>query len=110
MSRGSSQILAAFSKVQPYLIELQKASGEPEFCKHIEAVVMKASHAEVILKRRREALRAAAKKNFPGVPGKKTKNLLIIPAFHGCLDLDNSKICTLSVFNAFDFALSFPLP
>jgi len=60
------EIFAAFSKVHPYLGELRSASGEPEFCKHIEAVVMATPNAEAILARRREALRAAAKGRSPG--------------------------------------------
>jgi hypothetical protein len=55
------EIFATFSKVQPFLDELRKASGEPEICKHMEAVVMAATEAEAILLRRREAIRAAAK-------------------------------------------------
>jgi hypothetical protein len=55
------EIFATFSKIQPYLAELRQASGEPEFCKHLEAVVMAAPGAEAILARRREAILAAAK-------------------------------------------------
>jgi hypothetical protein len=55
------EIFATFSKIQPFLAELRKASGEPEFCKHIETVVMAAPDAEAILTRRREAIRAGAK-------------------------------------------------
>jgi hypothetical protein len=56
-----SEIFATFSKIQPFLAELRAASAEPEFCRHIEAVVMAAPDAETILERRREAIRAAAK-------------------------------------------------
>jgi hypothetical protein len=55
------EIFATFSKIQPYLAELRTASGEPEFCKHVEAVVMAAPDAETILKRRRETIRAGVK-------------------------------------------------
>jgi len=55
------EIFATFSKVQPFLAELRSASGEAEFCRHIETVVMAAPDAEAILKRRREAIRAAVK-------------------------------------------------
>jgi hypothetical protein len=34
------EIFATFSKVQPYLAELRAVSGEPDFCKHLEWVVM----------------------------------------------------------------------
>jgi hypothetical protein len=55
------EIFATFSKVQPFLNELRKASSEPDICKHMEAVVMAAPNAEAILSRRREGLRSAAK-------------------------------------------------
>ena len=56
-----SEIFAAFSKIQPFLAQMRKASNEPGFCKHMEAVVMAAPDAEAILARRRAAIRAAAK-------------------------------------------------
>ena len=56
-----SEIFATFSKVQPFLNELRGASKEPEFCKHMESVVMAAADAEAMLSRRREAILAAAK-------------------------------------------------
>jgi hypothetical protein len=59
------EIFATFSKIHLYLAELRNASGEPEFCKHLEAVVLSAPDAEAILKRRREALHAAAKARRP---------------------------------------------
>jgi hypothetical protein len=55
------EIFATFSKIYPYLTELRTASGEPEYCKHMEAVVLSAPDAAAILTRRREALNAAAK-------------------------------------------------
>jgi hypothetical protein len=54
------EIFATFSKIQPYLAELRAASGEPDFCKHLEWVVMNTTGAEEILARRRAALRQAA--------------------------------------------------
>jgi len=60
------EIFATFSKVHPFLAELRAASGEPEFCKHIEDVVLAAPDAEAILARRREAIRAAAKRTHSG--------------------------------------------
>jgi hypothetical protein len=56
-----SEIFGMFSKIQPYLAEMRTASNEPEFCKHLEAVVMAAPDAEAMLTRRREGIRAAAK-------------------------------------------------
>lgn len=55
------EIFATFSKIQPFLAEMRAASAEPDFCMNMETVVMGAPDAEAILKRRREAIRAAAK-------------------------------------------------
>jgi hypothetical protein len=52
------EIFAAFCKIQPFLTEMRATTGEPEYCKHIEAVVMAAPDAETILTRRREAILA----------------------------------------------------
>ncbi|HEY9516671.1 MAG TPA: hypothetical protein VIQ74_13425 [Gemmatimonadaceae bacterium] len=54
------EIIATFSKVQPFLAELRTASEEPEFCKHVEAVVMAIPDAAAMLARRRTAALAAA--------------------------------------------------
>jgi hypothetical protein len=55
------EIFATFSKIQPFLAELRAVSGEPDICKHMEAVIFAVPTAEATLSRRREALRAAAK-------------------------------------------------
>ena len=55
-----SEIFATFSKIEPFLQALRTASGEPDFCKHMETVVMQVPDASAILRRRREALRAVA--------------------------------------------------
>lgn len=55
------EIVATFAKVQPFLAELRARSGESEFCKHIEAVVMGMPDAMAVMKRRRDAIRAAVK-------------------------------------------------
>jgi hypothetical protein len=55
-----SEIFGTFSKIHPFLDELRAASGEPDICKHMEAVVMADPDAPAILNRRREAIRAAA--------------------------------------------------
>lgn len=55
------EIFGTFCKIQPFLAEVRSAAREPDFCKHIEAIVMSAPDAEAILARRREGLRAAAK-------------------------------------------------
>ncbi|HEY2002698.1 MAG TPA: hypothetical protein VGG80_10280 [Acidobacteriaceae bacterium] len=59
------EIFATFSKIYLYLAELRSASGEPDFCKHVEAVVLSTPNAETILKRRREAMTAAAEAPRP---------------------------------------------
>jgi hypothetical protein len=56
-----SEIFSTFAKVQPYLAELRIKAGEPEFCKHLETVVMAAPDASAILTRRRDGIRAAIK-------------------------------------------------
>jgi hypothetical protein len=55
------EIFATFSKIHLFLAEVRQVSGESEFCKHVEAVVLGAPNAEAILARRREAAREAAK-------------------------------------------------
>jgi hypothetical protein len=55
------EVFATFAKVQPFLAELRGVSGELEFCKHRETVVMSAPDADAILTRRRAAIAAAAK-------------------------------------------------
>jgi hypothetical protein len=54
------EIFATFSKIEPFLDEMRTATGEPNFCKHMEAVVMAAPNAKEILARRRDAIRTAA--------------------------------------------------
>jgi hypothetical protein len=55
------EVFATFSKVEPFLAEMRAASGEPEFCRHVEAVVMQAPGGPAIVERRREAIRAVGK-------------------------------------------------
>ena len=59
------EIFATFSKIYPYLAELRNASGEPDFCKHMEAVVLSTPNADTTLKRRRAAMIAAANARQP---------------------------------------------
>ncbi|HLG59918.1 MAG TPA: hypothetical protein VI485_31555 [Vicinamibacterales bacterium] len=56
-----SEVMGTFSKVQPFLEELRTTSGEINFCKHLEAVVMAAPSAEATLARLATGLRALAK-------------------------------------------------
>ena len=55
------EIFATFAKIQPFLAEMRAASGEPEFCAHLERVVMGAHDAQAILTRRRAAILAAVR-------------------------------------------------
>jgi hypothetical protein len=55
------EVFATFSKIHPFLAELRQVSSEPDFCKHLEAVVLAAPNAEAILARRRAAAQAAAR-------------------------------------------------
>ena len=55
------EMFATFSKIQLFMAEIRTISDEPEFCKHLEAVVLGTPNAEEILRRRREAARTAAK-------------------------------------------------
>jgi len=59
------EAFATFSKIHPFLAEIRNVSDEPEFCKHLEAVVLGTPDAEAILRRRREAARAAARARHP---------------------------------------------
>jgi hypothetical protein len=54
------EIFATFCKISPHLAELRKMSNEPEFCKHIEIVVLSAPDAEAIMNRRGEVIWLAA--------------------------------------------------
>ena len=55
------EIVSTFAKVQPFLPELRSTSGESEFCKHIEAVVLAMPDAVAVMARRRAAIKAAAR-------------------------------------------------
>ncbi len=55
-----NEVVATFCKIQPFLAELRAAIGEPEFCLHLERVVMSLPDAEVVMDRRRGKIRAAA--------------------------------------------------
>jgi hypothetical protein len=54
------EIFAAFSKVHPFLAQLREVTSEPDFCRHMEFVVLGAPNAEAVLARRRARLRALA--------------------------------------------------
>ena len=54
------EVFAAFSKIEPFLAELRAASGELDFCRHLESVVLTAPDAAAVIARRRAAFRGAA--------------------------------------------------
>jgi hypothetical protein len=60
------EIFGTFCKIQPFLDEMRAAVGEPDFCKHMEAVVMGEADAQAILTRRRAAIRAAVQRSSSG--------------------------------------------
>jgi hypothetical protein len=43
------EAVVTFAKVQPFLAELRTAAGEPEFCRHLETVVLGAPDAAAAL-------------------------------------------------------------
>ena len=51
------EIFATFAKIQPFLAKLREVTKEPDYCKHVEAVVMGAPDAQKILDRRRRIVR-----------------------------------------------------
>lgn len=55
------EIFLTLSKVYPFLEQLRAGAEEPDFCRHIEAVVLGAVDAEAIMIRRRAAAIAATK-------------------------------------------------
>jgi hypothetical protein len=55
------EIFLTFAKVHPFLEELRAAAGEPEFCRHVEQVVLAAPDAKGIMTRRRAAALSAAR-------------------------------------------------
>ena len=50
------EIVAAFSKVQPFLDPI-RAAGSPDFCRHVEAVLMADPGMQDLLASRRQQLR-----------------------------------------------------
>ena len=54
------EIFLTFSKIHPFLSDLRAATGEPDYCAHLEKVVLAAPDAEAIMARRRAAALAAA--------------------------------------------------
>jgi hypothetical protein len=57
---ANNEIVATFAKVEPFLEKLRAARSAPNFCRHMESVVMGAPGAAEILELRRKQFRAAA--------------------------------------------------
>ena len=55
-----TEVYATFGKIEPFLEVIRAGSDEPDFCKHLEAVVMTDPKARAIFTRRINAIRAAA--------------------------------------------------
>jgi hypothetical protein len=62
------EVFLTLSKIHPFLAQLRAAANEPDFCKHVEAVVLAAPDAEGIMTRRRGAAIAAAKARAQNAP------------------------------------------
>jgi len=58
---ANGEIFLTFAKVQPFLDDIRRLSDEPEFCMHIEKVVMADPNAAAIMARRLAGMRAAAR-------------------------------------------------
>ena len=63
-----NEIIGTFSKLYPFLAEARRLSGEPDFCRHIEAVVLASPDAEAVMARRRAAILVAAKARRAATP------------------------------------------
>jgi hypothetical protein len=61
------EVFLTFAKIHPFLAELRAAAGEPDFCRHLETVVLAEPEAVAIMTRRRAAVLTAAKARSPGV-------------------------------------------
>ena len=55
------EVFATFGKIQPFLGQVRQAAGEPDFARHLEAVVLAAPDADAVLARRRAAFQAEAR-------------------------------------------------
>ena len=62
------EVFLALAKIYPFLQEIRAATGEADFCRHVEAVVLAAPDAEATMTRRRAAALAAAKRMASGPP------------------------------------------
>jgi len=60
-----NEVFATFGKIQPFLAAIRDGSGEPDFCKHVESVVLGEPNAQALIDRRLAALREAARSRKP---------------------------------------------
>lgn len=60
------EIFATFAKIQPFVVELRRVTGEADLFQHMETVVMGAPDAEAILARRRETAKRIAQARAGG--------------------------------------------
>ena len=51
------EIMLTFAKIHPFLGDIRAASGEPDFCRHMEAVVLETPEVDAVMTRRRTASR-----------------------------------------------------
>jgi hypothetical protein len=65
---ANNEIVATFAKVQPFLEELRTARSAPNFCRHMEFVVMGVPGAVELLELRRQQFRSAAKARAAAQP------------------------------------------
>ena len=71
------EVFATFGKIQPLLAELRAGTGETEFLRHLEAVVLGAPDGEAIVARRRRALQEAVAARTKPLP------LFAVTSTHG---------------------------
>lgn len=62
---ANGEIFLTFAKVQAFLDDIRRLSDEPEFCAHLEKVVMEDPNATAIMARRLAGMRAATQKPDP---------------------------------------------
>lgn len=59
---ANNEIVATFAKIQPFVEQLRAARSNPNFCIHMETLVMGVPGAADLLELRRKQFRAAAEK------------------------------------------------
>ena len=62
------EVFLTFAKIHPFLAEMRAATGEADYCAHLEAVVLAAPDAEAVMTRRRGAALAAARARASNPP------------------------------------------